>query len=64
MESITDAEYLKETYAKARNKYEPSHINTLLIAEAPPCNLDRFFYFEDVKKTRLPVSGNHGSVIS
>ena len=50
MESITDAEYLKETYAKARNKYEPSHINTLLIAEAPPCNLDRFFYFEDVKK--------------
>ena len=50
MESITDTEYLKETYAKARNKYEPSHINTLLIAEAPPCNLDRFFYFEDVKK--------------
>lgn len=45
----TDIQYLKEAYAKARNKYKPSHIRTLLIAEAPPCNLDRFFYFEDVK---------------
>ena len=50
MENITDAQYLKETYAKARNKYKPSHINRLLITEAPPCNLDRYFYFEDVKK--------------
>jgi hypothetical protein len=50
MENITDHQYLKETYAKARNKYKPSHISTLLITEAPPCNLDRYFYFEDVKK--------------
>lgn len=50
MENITDVQYLKETYAKARNKYKPSHISTLLIAEAPPCNLERYFYFEDVKK--------------
>ena len=50
MENITDVQYLKENYAKARNKYKPSHISTLLIAEAPPCSLDRYFYFEDVKK--------------
>lgn len=45
-----DVEYLKDIYAKARNKYRPAHITTLLIAEAPPCNLERYFYFEDVKK--------------
>lgn len=50
MENITDAAFLNEVYAKARNKYKPSLISTLLIAEAPPCSLDRYFYFEDVKK--------------
>ena len=50
MQPITDHQYLKDTYAKARNKYKPSHISTLLITEAPPCNLDRYFYFEEVKK--------------
>jgi hypothetical protein len=49
MENPTDIQFLKEVYAKARNRYKPSHIQTLLIAEAPPCSLDRFFYFEDVK---------------
>jgi hypothetical protein len=49
MESTTDIQYLKSLYARATNKYKPRHIKTLLIAEAPPCNLDRFFYFEDVK---------------
>ena len=50
MQNISDHQYLKDTYAKARNKYKPSNISTLLITEAPPCNLDRYFYFEDVKK--------------
>jgi hypothetical protein len=48
MESNTDIQYLKEVYAKATNKYKPRHIKTLLIGEAPPCNLERFFYFEEV----------------
>lgn len=45
----SDVQFLKDTYAAARNKYKPAHIKTLLIAEAPPCTLDRHFYFEDVK---------------
>ena len=47
--SGADIDYLKAVYSTARNKYKPSQINTLLIAEAPPCALDRDFYFEDVK---------------
>jgi hypothetical protein len=46
----SDIEHLKAVYATARNKYRPKHIRVLLIGEAPPCALDRFFYFEDVKK--------------
>ncbi len=29
-------------------KYKPAAIKLLLIAEAPPCSEDRYFYFEDV----------------
>lgn len=46
----SDIEFLKDVYALARNKYKPSKIQTLLLTEAPPCNLERYFYFEDVKK--------------
>lgn len=46
----SDIAFLKDVYALARNKYKPSKIQTLLLTEAPPCNLDRYFYFEDVKK--------------
>ena len=42
--------FLKEVYARARNKYRPRHLRVLLITEAPPDSLDRHFYFEDVKK--------------
>lgn len=49
MHDSSDSEYLREQYAAARNKYKPSHIKILLIAEAPPNNLDRYFYYEDVK---------------
>lgn len=45
----SDIEYLKEVYAAARNRYRPKNIRVLLVAEAPPCALDRFFYFEEVK---------------
>ena len=48
--SISDLDYLKDVYASARNRYRPNEIRVLIIAEAPPCALDRFFYFEDVKK--------------
>jgi hypothetical protein len=43
-------DFLKERYDEAREKYRPREIKTLLIAEAPPCSLDRYFYFEDVQK--------------
>lgn len=35
---------------KARLKYEPERIKYLLIAEAPPNDVERFFYYEDVKE--------------
>jgi hypothetical protein len=33
----------------AAERYQPRHIETLLVAEAPPTALDRYFYFEDVQ---------------
>lgn len=32
----------------AAARYKPAKVNLLLIAEAPPCDTDRYFYFEDV----------------
>ena len=46
----TDLEFLAARYATARNRYRPSTLRTLLIAESPPCDLDRYFYFEAVPK--------------
>ncbi|WP_143470529.1 hypothetical protein [Labilibaculum filiforme] len=34
----------------ARNKYKPEEIKTLIVGEAPPDSIERFFYYEDVKK--------------
>lgn len=34
----------------AAKKYRPNKINLLLVAEAPPCTPDRYFYFERVDK--------------
>jgi hypothetical protein len=34
--------------ARASAKYKPDRVELLLIAEAPPAALDRYFYFEDV----------------
>jgi hypothetical protein len=33
---------------RAARKYQPADIKLLLVAEAPPAALDRYFYFEDV----------------
>ena len=38
-----------EAIQTARALYRPESIDYLIIAEAPPCNEARFFYFEDVK---------------
>jgi hypothetical protein len=46
----SDIDFLRTRYSAARNKYKPAHIRTLLIAESPPCDLDRYFYFENVPK--------------
>lgn len=32
----------------AAAKYQPTRIKLLLVAEAPPCDTDRYFYFEHV----------------
>lgn len=32
----------------AAAKYKPGRVDLLLVAEAPPSSLDRYFYFEDV----------------
>lgn len=48
--SVSDIDFLRELYASARNKYKPSQVSVLFVAEAPPDSLDRYFYFEDVKK--------------
>ena len=48
--SDPELQFLLHTYAAARNKFKPSQVSVLLVAEAPPESLDRYFYFEDVKK--------------
>lgn len=40
---------LKRRQAAAAT-YRPSAIELLIVAEAPPCALDRYFYFEDVNQ--------------
>ncbi len=42
-----DSEYF-DRISNARLKYKPDVISSLFIAEAPPVNPDRFFYFEEV----------------
>lgn len=46
----TDIENIAERINEARQKYKPEHVNLLLVAEAPPSSLDRFFYYEDVRE--------------
>jgi len=46
--TAADLQFLKARYTRAQNKYKPARIRVLLLAEAPPCSLERYFYFEDV----------------
>lgn len=46
----TDMLQLKKQYEIARTKYKPDNVKYLLIAEAPPDSIDRFFYYENVKE--------------
>ncbi len=43
-------EILRQRRADAAAKYQPTRVRVLLIAEAPPAELDRYFYFEDVRE--------------
>lgn len=38
----------REQRDAASAKYKPKRVRLLLVAEAPPCTTDRYFYFEDV----------------
>lgn len=49
-----------EEREKARARYKPARIKWLLVAEAPPSNLDRFFYYENVRtRDRLFIETIH-----
>ena len=45
---MTRDEVARRRRAQAAARYRPAQIDTLLVAEAPPSALDRYFYFEDV----------------
>src|SRR5437867_2723215 len=44
----TAGEIARARREQASRRYKPRHIKILLVAEAPPSALDRYFYFEDV----------------
>ncbi len=39
-----------EQRRRAAAKYQPEHVRVLLVAEAPPNALERYFYFENVRE--------------
>jgi len=41
---------LKSNLENAQQKYKPKKVKYLLVAEAPPDSLDRFFFFENVRQ--------------
>ncbi|GAB4093697.1 hypothetical protein [Flaviaesturariibacter terrae] len=45
-----DLVFLQDIYEGARHRYRPAQLRSILLAEAPPENLERFFYYEDVKR--------------
>jgi hypothetical protein len=45
---VTPADAARRRRERAAERYRPARIDTLLVSEAPPSALDRFFYFEDV----------------
>lgn len=49
-ETTTDISQLKKQLEKARQKYKPETLKYLLVAEAPPDSLERFFYYDNVRQ--------------
>lgn len=49
-EMTTDISQLKNQLEKARQKYKPETVKYLLVAEAPPDSLERFFYYDNVRQ--------------
>jgi hypothetical protein len=45
---VTTAAAARERRRRAAQRYRPETVDLLLVAEAPPSALDRYFYFEDV----------------
>lgn len=50
LEFRSDQIAARKRRVEADERYRPSDIELLLIAEAPPSALDRYFYFEDVRE--------------
>ncbi len=50
VEPTLDISQLKSQLEEARLKYKPENVKYLLVAEAPPNSLDRFFYYENVRE--------------
>lgn len=49
-ETATDISQLKKQLEKVRQKYKPERVKYLLVAEAPPDSLERFFYYDNVRQ--------------
>jgi predicted ATPase len=49
-EATVDISDLKNQLEKARQKYKPELVRYLLVAEAPPDSLERFFYYDNVRQ--------------
>jgi hypothetical protein len=50
VEPMPEISQLKRQLEEARLKYKPEIVNYLLVAEAPPDSLERFFYYKNVRK--------------
>lgn len=46
----TESEKVRMKLERARLRYKPDSVKYVLVAEAPPDSLERFFYFEEVRK--------------
>lgn len=46
----TEISELETKFKTARHKYKPAMLKYLLIAEAPPDSVERFFYYENVRE--------------
>jgi len=50
VEPTSDISQLKKQLEEARQKYKPETVKYLLVAEAPPDSLERFFYYDNVRE--------------